>query len=101
MNLYDIIKRPIITEKTMASGSERVAFQVDLGANKFQIRDAVQKLFSVTVVDVNTSIMASKPKRFGRNLGRRNKWKKAVITLAEGQKIDFYPDQAAAPTNEE
>lgn len=89
--IYDIIKRPIITEKTTAAGMpHRVAFEVSIDANKHQIREAVESLFEVNVVRVNTLIMRGKPKRFGRTLGRRSNWKKAVVTLKEGQTIDFY-----------
>jgi large subunit ribosomal protein L23 len=94
MNAYDIIKRPIITEKTAASGDpSRVVFEVALGANKYQIRQAIEKLFSVDVREVNTAIMKGKPKRFGRTIGRRANWKKAIVVLGEGQQIDFYPSE--------
>lgn len=94
MKIYDIVKRPIVTEKTSASGMpNRVVFEVALSANKYQIRDAIGKLFSVDVVDVNTAIVKGKSKRFGRTVGQRSNWKKAVVTLAEGQTINFYPTE--------
>jgi large subunit ribosomal protein L23 len=90
--LYDIIRRPIVTEKTTTGLEHRVTFEVALDANKYQIRDAVQTIFDVRVTSVNTAIMAGKPKRFGRTMGRRSKWKKAVVTLHEDDRIDFYVD---------
>jgi large subunit ribosomal protein L23 len=95
MKIYDIVKRPIVTEKTSASGlPNRVVFQVAIGSNKHQIRDAIEKLFSVEVRTVNTAIVKGKPKRFGGRAGVRSNWKKAVVTLAEGQTINFYPTEA-------
>lgn len=86
--IYDIIKRPIVTEKTSdAAFPHRVAFEVALDANKHQIAQAIEALFSVHVVKVNTAVMPSKPKCFGRTMGRRSAWKKAVITLCEGETI--------------
>jgi large subunit ribosomal protein L23 len=70
-----------------------VVFEVALGANKYQIRQAIEKLFSVDVREVNTAIMKGKPKRFGRTIGRRANWKKAIVVLGEGQQIDFYPSE--------
>lgn len=89
-NLYDIIRRPIVTEKTTAlEGASKYVFEVAMGANKFQVRDAVEKLFSVDVRSVNTAIMQGKRKRTGRVLGKRSNWKKAVVTLKEGQSIEL------------
>lgn len=89
--IYDIIKRPIVTEKTTTVlGGNKVVFEVALDANKNQIREAVERLFDVTVEGVNTSVMAGKRKRTGRIFGKRSNWKKAVITLKDGDQIDFF-----------
>ena len=91
-SVYDVIRRPVITEKSTAlkEVEKQVVFEVDKRANKFEIREAVQTLFGVKVASVNTVIMAGKPKRFGRLMGRRAKWRKAVITLKPGEELDFY-----------
>lgn len=92
--VYEIIKRPIVTEKTTAfEGTNQVVFEVALEANKFMIRDAVEQLFDVKVTRVNTAVMQGKRKRFGRYFGKRSTWKKAVVTLREGDTIDFYGEE--------
>jgi large subunit ribosomal protein L23 len=90
--LHQIIKKPLITEKTSLKqdAGQVVAFQVDLGANKIEIKQAVEKAFDVKVTEVNTVRVAGKPKRAGRQMGKRSNWKKAYVTLAEGSKIDFF-----------
>ena len=91
MNVYEIIKRPIVTEKTtMSQDDHQYVFEVDLRANKHQVRDAVEQLFDVNVTRVNTAVMAGKRKRFGRVFGKRSNWKKAIVTVREGDTIDFY-----------
>ena len=70
--------------------ANRYAFEVAVQASKPEIKDAVQKLFSVKVKDVRTMTMHGKTKRVGRFEVKRTNWKKALVTLAEGQKIDFY-----------
>lgn len=91
-NTYDVIKRPIISEKStaLAEVGGRYAFEVALQANKQEIRDAVQSLFNVKVQQVRTMVMHGKMKRVGRFETKRSNWKKALVTLAEGQKIDFF-----------
>jgi large subunit ribosomal protein L23 len=91
MNKYDIIRRPIVTERStqLREKSNKVTFEVARGANKIAIRRAVEELFSVKVTDVRTMNVHGKWKRVGRNLGRRNDWKKAIVTLAEGQRIEL------------
>lgn len=100
-DLYNIIERPIITEKALLeSGQRRYVFVVHKAANKVQIREAIQKLFTqpdgqpLTVTDVNTLIVKGKEKRFrafGRaSVGRTSGYKKAVVTLAEGQSIQIF-----------
>ena len=87
--LYDVIRRPIITEKaTMASEANALVFEVDIAANKPLIKEAVETLFSVKVKAVNTTITKGKVKRFRGALGRRNHIKKAYVTLEEGNTID-------------
>ncbi|MEQ8510845.1 MAG: 50S ribosomal protein L23 [Rhodospirillaceae bacterium] len=87
--LYDVIKSPLITEKsTMASEFNQVMFNVSMWATKPQIKQAVETLFKVDVKGVNTLIQKGKVKRFRGQVGRRNNIKKAIVTLAEGQSID-------------
>ena len=92
MNLeksYDIIRRPVITEKAMNGAMyNQVTFSVDRKATKPQIREAVEKLFDVRVEAVNTLNQQGKVKRFRGRRGRRSAFKKAVVTLAEGHYID-------------
>ena len=86
---YDVIRKPIITEKaTMASENNAVVFEVAIGANKPQIKEAVESLFGVKVKAVNTSITKGKSKRFRGQLGTRKDVKKAYVTLEEGNTID-------------
>ena len=86
---YDVIRKPVITEKaTMASEHNAVVFEVAMDATKPQIKEAVQALFGVDVVKVNTAITKGKQKRFRGQLGRRADVKKAYVTLAEGNTID-------------
>ncbi|MCE2520950.1 MAG: 50S ribosomal protein L23 [Alphaproteobacteria bacterium] len=86
---YDIIRRPVITEKSMRGAEwNQVTFQVDRRATKKEIRQAIETIFGVTVKAVNTMNQTGKVKRFRGRLGRRNAVKKAVVTLAEGQRID-------------
>jgi len=90
--LHQIIKKPLITEKTslLKEAGQVVAFEVALDANKIEIKQAVEKAFDVKVVNVNTSLVAGKKKRVGRQFGKRSNWKKAYVTLAEGSDIDFF-----------
>ena len=87
--LYDVIRKPIITEKaTMASENNAVVFEVSIDANKPMIKEAVETLFGVKVKAVNTSITKGKVKRFRGQLGKRKDVKKAYVTLEEGNTID-------------
>ena len=87
--LYDVIRKPVITEKsTMASESGAVVFEVDVAANKPLIKEAVETLFGVKVKAVNTTITKGKNKRFRGQLGTRKDVKKAYVTLEEGNTID-------------
>ncbi len=86
---YNRIVRPLITEKAMMGAeSDQVTFEVALDANKPQIKDAVEALFDVDVVSVNTMRMKGKTKTFRGRPGNQNDWKKAIVRLAEGQDID-------------
>ncbi|MFQ5438772.1 MAG: 50S ribosomal protein L23 [Paracoccaceae bacterium] len=86
---YDVIRKPIITEKaTMASEANAVVFEVAIGANKPQIKEAVEGLFGVKVKAVNTTITKGKVKTFRGRKGRRKDVKKAYVTLEEGNTID-------------
>ncbi|MCM2322037.1 MAG: 50S ribosomal protein L23 [Oligoflexia bacterium] len=91
-SVYDVIRRPIISEKStaLAEVASRYTFEVAVQANKQEIRDAVQRLFNVKVREVRTVTVHGKVKRVGRFETKRPNWKKAVVTLAEGQKIDFF-----------
>ena len=86
---YDVIRKPIITEKaTMASENGAVVFEVAIDANKPAIKDAVEALFGVKVKSVNTTVTKGKVKRFRGRLGTRKDVKKAYVTLEEGNTID-------------
>lgn len=88
---YAVLLRPIITEKTtVLTGSDKYVFEVDIRANKNQIKEAVQIAFNVRVVEVNTMVMKGKPKRFGRKVTARPDWKKAIVTLVPGDKIELF-----------
>ena len=87
---YDVIRKPIITEKaTMASEAGAVVFEVAIDANKPQIKEAVEALFGVKVKAVNTLRQQGKRKRFRGKMGKRPDFKKAIVTLAEGEMIDI------------
>jgi large subunit ribosomal protein L23 len=87
---YDTILSPVITEKaTLLSDHNKVVFRVDLHSTKEEIATAVEELFKVKVVKVNTLIQKGKTKRFRGHKGRRSDIKKAVVTLEEGQSIDI------------
>jgi len=90
--LYEVIRRPIISEKSTALAEEAslYSFEVAVKANKQEIKEAVQRLFNVKVRNVRTMVVHGKVKRVGRFETKRPNWKKALVTLAEGQKIDFF-----------
>jgi large subunit ribosomal protein L23 len=92
MDMYKIVKKPLVTEKgtVMLSEGNRVTFKVHLDANKIEIREAVQKIFSVTVLHVNTQVVRGKRKRFGKAMGQTKSWKKAMVQLKEGDKIEIF-----------
>ncbi len=98
MNSYDILRRPIITEKSMQTEYNRAGeeinkytFAVDKSANKIEIKKAVEEVFGVKVAAVNTMNVVGKVKRMGRSQGKRPDWKKAVVTLTQDSKpIEFF-----------
>lgn len=94
--IYSVIGRPVVTEKTTVQreADNKFVFRVSEGANKIQIRQAVEQLFGVKVTNVNTLRMPSKPKRRGRVFGRKGGYKKAVVTLAAGDSIEFYASES-------
>lgn len=88
---FDIIKRALVTEKNTLRANllNEYAFEVDLKANRKEIKEAIEKLFSVKVVRVNTLIARKESRRLGRVGGGRTLWKKALVKLKEGDKFDF------------
>lgn len=93
MNVEDVIKRPLyLTEKgaKLREEQNKYVFEVDLGANKMQIKDAVETLFKVTVDDVHTLVMRGHMRRMGRGYAKTRNWKKAIVTVREGETIDFF-----------
>lgn len=91
MHPYEVLRRPILTEKTDTLGEigNQFVFEVHPSANKRQVRDAVKLMFEVDVVDVRTMMMPGKSRRWGRHVTKSTPWKKAVVTVAAGQRIDF------------
>lgn len=91
MNHFQIVKRPILTERAIALKEEKnqVVFNVHPKANKLEIKEAIEVLFKIKVITVNTANYKGKPKRLGINSGKRSAWKKAVVTIAKGEKLDF------------
>jgi large subunit ribosomal protein L23 len=89
---HQIIKKPLITEKSTRQKEEgnQIAFVVDPRAGKIQIRQAVEKLFKVKVLSVRTMNVTGKKKRMGKFLGRKSDWKKAIVKLREGDRIEFF-----------
>jgi large subunit ribosomal protein L23 len=87
-----IIRRPLITEKSTQQKEEsrQYVFEVHRDANKIEIQSAVERLFKVKVLQVRTTNVLGKVKRLGRRYGKRPDWKKAIVTLKEGDRIDFF-----------
>jgi large subunit ribosomal protein L23 len=87
----DIILRPVITEKSSRLMEQnKYTFEVHPRANKIEVRDAVSTLFKVKVVKVSTIYVRPKPKRMGAFLGKSRSWKKAIVTVAAGERIEFF-----------
>jgi large subunit ribosomal protein L23 len=96
MTPESVIRRPIfLTEKsTTLRNKNQVVFEVLRGANKVQIKEAVTKLFNVKVESVNTMVYRGKDRRMGRGYAKMQNWKKAIVTLAEGENIDFFAESS-------
>ncbi len=92
MNRFEIIKRPLDTEKVdkMRDRENKFAFEVALHSNKTEIKQAVESIFKVKVLAVHTSIARGKQRRIGQSIGQRSNWKKAIVTLKEGDAISLF-----------
>jgi large subunit ribosomal protein L23 len=91
MHLYEVLRRPLITEKSTAlQAQNKYAFEIADGANKPMIKEAVQKAFKVTVTGVNVVTMQGKTRKVGRREIHTSTWKKAIVTLKPGDKIEFF-----------
>ena len=92
MDIYQVIKEPHVAEKAnlQKQNYNQVTFKVHKGANKVEIKQAVEKILKTKVLDVRTMNFRGKSRRMGRNFGKRPDWKKAVVTLAPGENIEFF-----------
>ncbi|OGO42443.1 MAG: 50S ribosomal protein L23 [Chloroflexi bacterium RBG_16_58_8] len=91
MHLYEVLRRPLITEKSTAlQAQNKYAFEIAEGANKPMIKQAVEKAFKVKVTGVNVISMRGKSRRVGRQMVMTAPWKKAIVTLQAGDKIEFF-----------
>ena len=90
--IQKIIRRPWVTEKStqQKDASNQYAFEVERKANKIEVQSAIERLFKVKVIEVRTCTVLGKMKRVGRKYGKRPDWKKAIVTLKEGDRIDFF-----------
>ena len=91
-SIYGVLKRPIITEKTnhLREEANQYVFEVATGATKVDVRRAVEEIFSVRVTEIRTMNVRGKVKRFKRQFGKRPNWKKAIVTVREGDAIDLF-----------
>ena len=89
---YDLIRRPLITEKTniQKESYNQITFEVDRNANRVEIKRAIQDIFNVKVDTVKTIQVKGKTKQRGRIIGKRRDWKKAIVKLMPGERIDFF-----------
>lgn len=91
MHLYEVLRRPLITEKnTFLQEQGKYVFEVDARANKNQVKQAVEKAFKVKVLSVNMITVPGKTKRYGRHEVKASSWKKAIVTLGAGDKIELF-----------
>ncbi len=91
MNRYDVLVRPVVTESsTDAMALNKYTFEVDARANKVQVREAVEQIFKVRVVKVNTMWVPGKTRRRGYSVGRTPRWKKAIVTLVADDSIELF-----------
>lgn len=90
-HFYNVIKKPLLTEKgtDLKEGMNKYLFEIDRRANKIEVKGAVEKIFNVKVDAVHTVSVKGKNKRVGRSFGRTSDWKKAIVTLRAGEKIEF------------
>jgi len=94
-HITDVLKKPVLTEKslTLMENENKYTFDVDVHANKFEIKNAVEKLFNVKVLSVNVMNVRPKTKRLGKYVGKTNRRRKAIVKLAEGNKIDLFGEE--------
>lgn len=91
MHIYEVLRRPVITEKnTDLMDKNKYVFETEKKATKAQIKASVEKIFGVTVVSVNVITVPRRPRGFGRLRGHRPAWKKAIVTLKPGDKIEVF-----------
>ncbi len=91
MHLYEVLRRPLITEKnTLLQTQNKYVFEVMDVANKIQVKQAVEKAFKVHVTAVNVVVIPGKAKRVGRRKVQTQPWKKAIVTIQPGEKIEFF-----------
>lgn len=94
-HITDVLKKPVLTERSLTLQAEenKYTFDVELDANKIEIKHAVEKMFNVKVVNVNTMRVKPKTKRVGKYVGKTNRRKKAIVTLAEGDSINLFGEE--------
>lgn len=93
-HITDVLKKPVLTEKSLTLLDEnKYTFDVDVHANKIEIKNAVEKMFNVKVESVNVMNVRPKTKRMGKYVGKTNRRRKAIVKLAEGQKIDLFGEE--------
>jgi large subunit ribosomal protein L23 len=92
MDIYQVIREPHITEKAnlQKEGANQISFKVSRRANKIEIKQAVETLLKAKVLEVKTMNVRGKRRRLGRNVGKTSAWKKAMVTLAPGESIEFF-----------
>lgn len=99
---FGVIVRPLVTEKSSALKAEanKIVFEVQKSANKYEVKLAVEKLFDVKVEDVTTMVVRGKHKRVGSSMGKKSNWKKAIVTLAKGTDLDVFGAQGVPAEGE-
>ncbi len=91
MHIYEVLRRPVVTEKnSIMMDQNKYAFEVEKAATKEQVKQAIEKVFNVKVTAVNMITVPAKPRGFGRMKGQRSAWKKAIVTLKPGDKIEVF-----------
>jgi len=92
MDTFRVLEKPLVTEKStqLQEVGNWVAFKINPQANKIQVKQAVEKIFNVTVLQVNTAVVRGKRRRFGKNVGLSSNWKKAMLRLKDGDKIEMF-----------